>query len=149
MTLAEPNTGMAVITDIGEADDIHPKNKQEVGRRLALLARKQVYKQQIQAHSPMYQHHQIQGSMVTVIFKEAGTGLKTQDGAPVKGFALAGADGIFHWATAKIVGNKVLVTSEKVNAPKFVRYAWADNPEANLVNSAGLPAVSFRTGKAN
>ena len=149
MTQAEPNTGMAVITDIGEADDIHTNNKQAVGRRLALLARKQVYKDQIQAHSPMYHHHQIQGPMVTVTFKEAGAGLKTLDGSAVKGFALAGADGVFHWATAKIVGDKVMVTSEKVDAPKFVRYAWADNPEANLVNSAGLPAVSFRTDKAN
>jgi sialate O-acetylesterase len=86
--------------------------------------------------------------MVTVTFKEAGAGLKTLDGSAVKGFALAGADGVFHWATAKIVGDKVMVTSEKVDAPKFVRYAWADNPEANLVNSSGLPAASFRTNKA-
>lgn len=145
LTLAQPNTGMAVITDIGEADDIHPKNKQEVGRRLALIARKQVYKQQLQATSPIYQSHKIQGNSVIISFKETGTGLKTRDGADVKGFALAGADGIFHWAKGKIKGNAVIVSAEQVSVPVAVRYAWADNPEGNLTNSAGLPAVSFRT----
>jgi sialate O-acetylesterase len=145
LTLREPNTGMAVITDIGEADDIHPKNKQEVGRRLALIAKKQVYKQHIEAQSPIYYSHKVRGKEVTIKFKETGSGLKTRDGEEVKGFAIAGQDGKFAWAKARIKGNTVIVSAEKVFSPAAVRYAWADNPESNLVNSAGLPVVPFRT----
>ncbi|MGN7204079.1 sialate O-acetylesterase [Pedobacter sp. SAFR-022] len=145
MTLSEPNTGMAVIIDVGAADDIHPKNKQEVGRRLALLAKKQVYQQNIQAQSPVYKNHQIEGQRLRVTFEETGKGLKTSDGKEVKGFAIAGSDGKFHWAEASIQGNNVIVSAPGVANPVAVRYAWADNPACNLVNSAGLPAVPFRT----
>lgn len=145
MTLSEPNTGMAVIIDIGAADDIHPKNKQEVGRRLALLAKKQVYQQNIQAQSPVYKNHQVEGRRVRIVFKETGEGLKTSDGKEVKGFAIAGPDGKFQWAEASIHGGSVIVSASGVANPVAVRYAWADNPECNLVNSAGLPAVPFRT----
>lgn len=149
LTLREPNTGMAVITDIGEADDIHPKNKQEVGRRLALIAKKQVYKQRIEAQSPIYHSHKIRGKEVIINFKETGSGLKTRDGGEVRGFAIAGEDGKFEWAKARIMGNTVIVSAEKVRSPVAVRYAWADNPESNLVNSAGLPVVPFRTDMPN
>jgi sialate O-acetylesterase len=145
MTLAQPNTGMAVIIDIGAADDIHPKNKQEVGRRLALLAKKQVYQQDLQAQSPIYMQHKIEGSKVRIIFKETGLGLKTSDGEQVKGFAIAGADGNFQWAEGSVDGSSVIVSASGVTKPIAVRYAWSDNPECNLINSAGLPAVPFRS----
>lgn len=149
MTLSEPNTGMAVIIDVGAADDIHPKNKQEVGRRLALLAKKQVYQQNIQAQSPVYKNHQIEGQRLRVTFEETGKGLKTSDDKEVKGFAIAGSDGKFQWAEASIQGNNVIVSAPGVANPVAVRYAWADNPACNLVNSAGLPAVPFRTDPPN
>ncbi|HJV78151.1 MAG TPA: sialate O-acetylesterase [Paludibacter sp.] len=145
MTLSQPNTGMACIIELGEADNIHPTNKQEVGRRLALIAEKQVYKQNINANSPMYTTYSVKGKEFYIRFVNIGNGLKTVDGKEVTGFAIAGDDKKFSWAKATIKGDQVVVYSDKVSNPVAVRYAWADNPVCNLVNSEGLPAVPFRT----
>lgn len=144
-TLALPKTGMAVTIDIGEAKDIHPKNKQEVGRRLSLWALGTVYGRKVAATSgPLPAGHEIKGAEVIVALAHA-EGLKTRDGGPVKGFQLAGADKQWKPATARIEGAKLIVTSAEVAAPIALRYAWLDYPETNLVNSADLPASPFRT----
>ena len=147
MTLSLPNTGMALAIDVGEANDIHPKNKQDVGMRLALLALNKTYGLQIPSESPQFEKAEISGSNIKVGFKNVYNGLNVKDKyGYVKGFAIAGADKIFHWANAKLEGNQVFVSSPKVAEPKFVRYGWANNPDdANLYNSAGLPACPFRT----
>lgn len=144
-TLALPKTGMAVTIDIGEAKDIHPKNKQEVGRRLSLWALGTVYGRKVAATSgPLPAGHEIKGAEVIITLTHA-EGLKTRDGGPVKGFQLAGADKQWKPATARIEGAKLIVTSAEVAAPVALRYAWLDFPETNLVNSADLPASPFRT----
>jgi sialate O-acetylesterase len=144
-TLSLPKTGMAVTIDIGEAKDIHPKNKQEVGRRLSLWALGTVYGRKVAATSgPLPAGHEIKGAEVIVTLAHA-EGLKTRDGGPVKGFQLAGADKQWKPATARIEGAKLIVTSAEVAAPIALRYAWLDFPETNLVNSADLPASPFRT----
>ena len=144
-TLSLPKTGMAVTIDIGEAKDIHPKNKQEVGRRLSLWALGNVYGRKVAAASgPLPAGHEIKGGEVVVTLTHA-EGLKTRDGAPVKGFQLAGTDKQWKPATARIDGAKLVVTSAEVAAPVALRYAWLDFPETNLVNSADLPASPFRT----
>jgi sialate O-acetylesterase len=145
LTLSLPNTGMACIIDIGEANDIHPKNKQEVGRRLALIANKQVYKQAGVASGPVYKNFLKEGDRIRINFAHTGSGLSTTDGKEVTGFAIAGKDKKFYWAKAIIEGDQVIVYSDKVAAPEAVRYAWADNPVCNLVNSERLPAIPFRT----
>jgi sialate O-acetylesterase len=145
MSLNQPNTGMATAIDIGEADDIHPKNKQEVGRRLALVAKRQVYKKKVQAYGPMYKSHKIQGGKIRISFSETGLGLATSNNGKLKGFAIAGSDKKFHWANAEIEGNTVTLSADQVSTPVFIRYAWADNPDGNLINKDGLPAVPFRT----
>jgi len=146
LTLSQPNTGMACTIDIGDANDIHPRNKQEVGRRLALLANKLVYgKPGLIASGPLYKSYKIKGSQVSITFMHTGSKLATKDGQEVKGFAIAGDDKKFHWAKAVVKGDAVVVYSSEVPKPIAVRYAWADNPECNLVNSEGLPAVPFRT----
>lgn len=149
LTLTQPNTGMACIIDIGEANDIHPKNKQEVGRRLALLAKKIVYKMPVQAYGPMYKRHDIAGDQIKIHFSETGSGLAIRGAGKLKGFAVAGRDKKFHWADATIDGNNVMVKSDKIKKPVAVRYAWADNPDCNLINKEGLPAVPFRTDNWN
>jgi sialate O-acetylesterase len=144
-TLSLPKTGMAVTIDIGEAKDIHPKNKQEVGRRLSLWALGTVYGRKIAATSgPLPAGHEIKGAEVIVTLSHAD-GLKTRDGSPVKGFQLAGADKRWKPAAVKIEGPKLVVTSAEVAAPVALRYAWLDFPETNLVNSGDLPASPFRT----
>ncbi|WP_246228676.1 sialate O-acetylesterase [Paraflavitalea devenefica] len=145
LTLSLPNTGMACIIDIGEANDIHPKNKQEVGRRLALIANKQVYKQAGIASGPVYTNFRKEGNRIRINFTNTGSGLSTRDGKEVTGFAIAGKDKKFYWAKAIIEGDHVILSSDKVAEPEAVRYAWADNPLCNLVNSARLPAIPFRT----
>ncbi|MEH0153780.1 sialate O-acetylesterase [Limibacter armeniacum] len=145
MTLTQPNTGMACIIDLGEADNIHPTNKQEVGRRLALLAEKLVYNKNVQASGPLYKGYTVEGNQIRVHFTETGSGLSTRDGLPLKGFAIAGSDHKFYWANAVIDGNDVVVSTDKVTNPVAVRYAWADNPECNLINQEGLPAIPFRS----
>ncbi len=145
MTLSQPNTAMACIIDIGEANDIHPSNKHEVGRRLALNANKLVYKKNCVASGPMYKSFRRDGNRIRISFVNTGSGLSASDGKEIKGFSIAGNDKQFCWATAKIEGNEVVVYSDKVSEPQAVRYAWADNPECNLVNTEGLPAIPFRT----
>lgn len=144
-TLKLENTGMAVTIDIGDANDIHPKNKQEVGRRLALAARAQTYGEKISYSGPMYETYRIEGNKIRIYLKHTDKGLKTKDGGKVQGFAIAGVDHKFHWADAVIEGNTVVVSSPDVAFPIAVRYAWADNPVCNLYNGAGLPASPFRT----
>ena len=145
LTLSEPNTGMACIIDIGEADNIHPKNKQEVGCRLALIADKMAYNKNGIASGPVYKNFRKDGNRIRINFTNTGSGLSTKDGKEVTGFAIAGKDKQLYWAKAIIEGNEVIVYSDKVNEPEAVRYAWADNPECNLINAEGLPAVPFRT----
>jgi sialate O-acetylesterase len=139
------NTGMAVIIDIGEGGNIHPKNKQEVGRRLALLARNKTYSQNIVSSGPVYDSYKIDGGKIVLRFKNAEDGLVIENGDTLKGFAIAGPDHTFYWADAKIVGTEIVVSSPQVEFPVAVRYAWADNPDCNLVNKASLPASPFRT----
>ena len=139
-------TGVAVINDIGAATDIHPTNKQDVGKRLALLARHVAYGENgFVWSSPLYRQTTREGSSLRVWFNHAGTGLKTRGDGPLKGFVVAGSDGKWVPATAKIEGTTVLVSSPDVAEPQAVRYAWDYNPDANLVNSAGLPASLFRS----
>lgn len=138
-----PNTGVALAIDIGEADDIHPKNKQDVGKRLALNALNQVYGKRVPYKGPVFKSAKVKDGNVIVSFADA-KGLKTKDGGPVKGFALAGADGSFTWADAEIKGKKVFVSAEGVSEPTKLLYGWQDNPEVNLYNAADLPAVPFR-----
>ena len=144
-TLAVPNTGMAITVDVGEETDIHPKNKQAVGYRLALWGLATVYGEDCIYCGPLCKGSEVKDGAVEVQFDHAGDGLKTSDGGPVKGFAIAGSDQEFVWADARIVGDRVIVSSSDVKEPVAVRYAWANNPEVNLVNSAGLPASPFRT----
>jgi len=143
--LALPATAMAVALDLGDPKLIHPKNKQEVGRRLALVANKMVYKQACIASGPRYKNYKKEGNRIRISFTNIGTGLSTKDGKEVAGFAIAGKDKQFYWAKAIIEGNEVIIYADKVAEPVAVRYAWADNPECNLINSANLPAVPFRT----
>ncbi|MGV3772785.1 MAG: sialate O-acetylesterase [Verrucomicrobiales bacterium] len=139
-----PNVGMAVITDVGDKDDIHPGKKEPVGARLALLARKMAYGQDIVAHSPAYKSLEIKNNQAIVAFDHVGGGLKAE-GEKLSGFSIAGADRKFVWADAKIEGDKVIVSSDKVSNPVAVRYGWADYPVVNLFNKEGLPASPFRT----
>jgi len=138
------NSATASAVDIGEAKDIHPKNKQEVGRRLALCAEAVAYDKNIEFEGPTYKKMDIKDGKAIIHFDHLGGGLEVQ-GDTIKGFSIAGADGHFVWADARIDGKTVIVSSDKVSQPTKVRYAWADNPEANLYNKAGLPANSFRT----
>jgi sialate O-acetylesterase len=147
MTLSLPNTGMAVIIDIGDARDIHPKNKQDVGYRLALNALRIVYDRQIIYSGPIYRSMEVEGNRITLSFNHTGSGLMAKDRyGYLKSFAIAGEDRKFYWARAEIKGDQVIVYSDQVTKPVAVRYAWADNPaDANLYNKEGLPASPFRT----
>jgi sialate O-acetylesterase len=145
LTLSLPKTGQAVIIDIGEANDIHPKNKQDVGKRLALAAEAVAYGKDVVYSGPMYESMKVEGERVRLQFKHVGGGLVAKGGDKLTGFAMAGEDRQFVWADAKIDGDSVLVWSKDVPKPAAVRYAWADNPECNLYNKADLPACPFRT----
>jgi len=145
MTLSLPNTGMAVIIDIGEADNIHPKNKQDVGKRLALWALANTYGKDVVYSGPLYTEMEKSGNKIILHFDHVDGGLVTRDSEPLKGFAIAGEDRKFVWATAKIEGGTIVVSGSEVANPVAVRYAWADNPVCNLYNEAGLPASPFRT----
>ena len=144
MTLREAHTGMAVIIDIGDPNDIHPRNKLDVGHRLALWALAETYHQPLEYSGPLYDAVSIEGDKVRIRFSHA-TGLKTSDGQSPKSFAIAGADHNFYWADTRIEGDTVVVSSARVPNPVAVRYAWADNPTVNLYNGANLPASPFRT----
>ena len=144
-TLSLPNTGMAVTIDIGDALDIHPKNKQEVGRRLALNALAKVYGKEIPYSGPIYQSMKIEENKIRLQFSNTDKGLKTNGSDKPIGFAIAGDDKKFVWAEAEIEDNEVVVWNSKIKNPVAVRYAWASNPVCNLFNKAGLPASPFRT----
>ena len=145
MTLALPNTGMAVIIDIGEADDIHPKNKQDVGKRLALWALAKTYGKNLVHSGPIYKSMKTEGNKIILDFEHVGGSLAARGGESLKGFAIAGADRKFVWADAKIEGDTVVISSDEVSEPAAVRYGWANNPACNLYNEEGLPASPFRT----
>jgi len=147
LTLSLPNTGMAVIIDIGDAKDIHPKNKQDVGYRLALNALKTAYGKSLVYSGPIYRSMEVDGNKAILSFDHIGSGLIAKDKyGYLKAFSIAGQDKKFHWAKAEIKADKVIVYSENVPKPVAVRYAWADNPaDANLYNKEGLPASPFRT----
>ncbi|SOD81393.1 sialate O-acetylesterase [Spirosoma fluviale] len=143
-----PNTGMVVAIDLGEWNDIHPDNKKDVGERLALTALKTAYKENIVSSGPIYQSATVDGNKIVVSFTNTGGGLITNDGEDLGEFAIAGSDKKFVWAKATIENGKVVVWSDEVPAPLYVRYAWADNPvNPNLYNKEGLPASPFRTDK--
>ncbi len=144
MTLSLPHTGMAVIIDVGDADNIHPRDKQTVGKRLALIAQARDYGQDVEYSGPVYSSMAVEGNQIRLHFDHVDSGLVAKDG-PLTGFAIAGADWKFHWAEAAIEGKTIVVKSDQVAAPVAVRYAWADNPACNLYNGAGLPASPFRT----
>ena len=166
-TLSVPHTGMAVLIDIGEERDIHPVRKQAVGHRLALQALADTYHKTVESSGPMYHGMAIEGSGIRLQFSHLGGGLvaqplpdtyqpltyetkteplvKPRPGSPLQGFAIAGADGKYVWADAKIDGDTVYVSSLEIKEPKTVRYAWSDNPTCNLYNAAGLPASPFST----
>jgi len=146
ITKTVKNTGMSVTIDIGEGEDIHPKNKQDVGLRLALIALAKDYGKQIACSGPEYKAMTVDGANAVVSFEHLGGGL-TVTGEKLTGFAIAGEDKKFVWAEAKIVGDTVVVFAPSVTKPTAVRYAWADNPECSLSNKAGLPAVPFRTDR--
>ena len=158
MTLSLPNTGMAVIIDIGQADNIHPKDKMDVGYRLALAAEHVAYGKDLVFSGPMYDSMSVEGDKVRVKFKSVGSGLaiaappSTQmsvepesPASQLKGFSIAGEDHKFIWANAIFDGDSVVVSSDEVKDPKAVRYGWANNPSVNLYNREGLPASPFRT----
>lgn len=148
MTLSLPNTGFASAIDIGEASDIHPRNKQDVGLRLALNALKISYGKNVVNLGPLYKTMNIDGQQAKITFTETGSGLMVKDKyGYIKGFSIAGADKKFHWAKAELMDdNTVVVYSEEVKSPVAVRYGWANNPDdLNLYNKEGLPADPFRT----
>lgn len=143
-TLSLANTGMAVAIDIGDSKDIHPKNKQEVGRRLALIALNKNYNKKNAYSGPLLKSYKIKGNQVSIKFDHAdGLQAKGQNG--LTGFSVAGSDNKFYWADAVIKGNIVVVTSKDVLKPVHVRYGWGNNPDCNLYNGADLPASPFRT----
>jgi sialate O-acetylesterase len=142
--LALPNTGMAVTADIGERKNVHPRNKQDVGDRLARIALAKTYGRKMEFTGPVFDSLKVEGAKLRVKFSHAD-GLNARDGA-LKWFTVAGADGKFAGANAKIDGNSVVVSSTNVLAPTTVRYAWANFPDGgHLYNAAGLPAVPFRS----
>ncbi len=144
MTAAnDANVGLAVITDIGNASDIHPRNKQDVGKRLMLQALRIAYGKEVVAAGPTAKELTVDGSKVVVAFDDVGGGLQVK-GDALKGFAIAAADGDFVWADAKVSGDKVVLTSSEISSPARVRYNWANNPIGNLFNAEGLPAGPFK-----
>jgi sialate O-acetylesterase len=146
-TQAVPKAALALAIDIGDAADIHPRNKQDVGRRLALGALALSYDRKVEYSGPVYRDLAIEGGKVRVRFDHLGGGLVAKGDSKVTGFAIAGADGRFVWADATIDGETVVVKAAAVAEPKAVRYAWANNPVCNLYNQAGLPALPFRTDR--
>jgi len=145
--LSLPRTAMAVAIDAGEWNDIHPLDKKDVGDRLALAAENIAYgDKSVVASGPVFRAAVVEGHRIVIHFTNTGSGLVAKGGGDLKQFAIAGADKKFVWADARIVGDDVIVSSEEIPNPVYVRYAWADNPEgANLYNKEGLPASPFRT----
>lgn len=144
--LSTPNTGMAVAIDLGEWNDIHPDNKKDVGERLSLAALKLAYNENIVYSGPLFKSAAIEGNTISISFDHTGSGLITNDGEAPGDFAIAGADKKFVWGKTKIEGTKIIVWSDEIKQPMYIRYAWADNPvQPNLYNKEGLPASPFRT----
>ncbi len=146
-TLTTVNTGMAVLIDIGDSADIHPKNKQDVGRRLALIALADTYGKKVIAHGPVLRTAKTEGDSIRVTFNFTDNGLIARGGVSLNGFEIAAADGIFVPANANIEGNDIIARNPQVPSPAFLRYAWANDPPVTLFNGAGLPAMPFRTDK--
>jgi sialate O-acetylesterase len=147
MALSEPKTGLAVTIDVGDAGNLHPPNKQDVGLRLALAALHVTYGRDLVFSGPIYDSMNVEGSKIRLRFRQTDGGLEAR-GGPLKQFAVAGQDRRFVWAEARIEGETVLVSSDAVTEPVAVRYAWADNPAGcNLYNKEGLPASPFRTDR--
>ena len=145
-TLSVPNTAMAVAIDLGEWNDIHPDNKKDVGERLALAAMKLAYGENIVHSGPIYVSSTVDRNEVVIRFDNIGGGLITNDGEAPSEFAIAGTDKKFVWAKARLENDHVIVWNDALVEPKYVRYAWADNPvNPNLYNKEGLPASPFRT----
>ena len=144
LALALPHTGQALAIDVGDASDIHPRNKQEVGHRLALIARAKTYGEAIEFSGPVLRSARRDGRTWRLRFDHAAAGLIARGGR-VTALEVAGADRIFHPATGQIEGDALTVSGDTVNEPVAVRYAWHSDPQANLYNAAGLPAVPFRT----
>lgn len=143
--LSLPNSGLAVTIDVGDPDNVHPKDKAPVGERLALIALANVYGHELEYSGPRYSSMKVEGQAIRIRFTYVGRGLAVND-APLKWFQIAGKDQQFVDAEATIDGDSVIVKSDKVSAPVAVRYAWANYPiDCNLVNAAGLPAAPFRT----
>jgi sialate O-acetylesterase len=139
-----PHVGVAVITDVGEKDDIHPKKKEPVGSRLALAARGIAYGEKIEFSGPVFKSMKIVDSSAVLTFDHTRSGLEAR-GGELQGFAVCGSDKNFVWAKAEIDGDKVRVSSPEVAKPIAVRYGWSDFPVVNLWNKDGLPASPFRT----
>jgi sialate O-acetylesterase len=139
-----PHTGIAVTTDIGDAKDIHPRNKQDVGKRLALEALAKTYGKQLVHQGPLYKEMKVEGNAIRLVFDHVGGGLECR-GDKLAGFAIAGADGKFVHAQARIDGATVVLTADGIAQPTAARYGWANNPPATLFNKDGLPASPFRT----
>lgn len=146
-TLSLPKTGQAVIADIGETNDIHPKNKQDVGLRLALIALNNDYGRQDMVYSgPTYRSIAIEGNKAIITYNNIASSLKTTSKyGYLESFAIAGSDKKYHWAKAYIDGDRVVVYSDQVKNPIAVRYGWSNNPDINLYNKENLPATPFRT----
>jgi len=139
-----PRVGLAVITDVGDKDDIHPTKKEPVGARLALLARSVAYGEKVEWYGPRFRQMQVKANKIILNFDHLGGGLEARGGR-LRGFAICGADQKFVWANAEIDGGRVVVSSPQVEKPFAVRYGWADYPVVNLFNREGLPASPFRT----
>jgi len=142
-----PHTGMAVITDIGDANDVHPKNKQEVGRRLALMALNDLYNKPTVASGPQLKNWKVQGNTIVLTLNPIGKKIVATDNIAqgLKGFTIAGEDGKYVPALALLKGNQVIVSASSIQKPVSVRYAWANNPDLSLFNDAGLPSSPFST----
>ncbi len=144
MALSLKNTGMATAIDIGDSKDIHPRNKRDVGYRLAGVALAQTYRKKLEYYGPMFSKMEAKTGSITLRFSHAA-GLRTVDGKAPKSFSIAGADRKFYWADATIQDNAIVLRSSSVPNPVAARYAWDMDPEVNLVNASGLPAFPFRT----
>lgn len=148
VSLAIANTGMAITTDIGDVNNIHPLNKQDVGKRLALWAFAKTYGlQNIVYSGPIYKSMSVEGNKIRVRFDYAGSGLACRDGKPLTPFEIAGADRNFVPAQAKIDGDTLLVCSDAVTAPEAIRFGWSETAAQNLMNKEGLPASPFHGEK--
>ncbi|MDX2108844.1 MAG: sialate O-acetylesterase [Verrucomicrobiota bacterium] len=141
-----PNTAVAVAIDVGDANDIHPRDKQSVGHRLAVAARAHIHGEKIEWSGPVFEKFTVEGTKARIHFTHA-KGLTTNDGTPPKGFVIRGANTGWHFATTQLDGETVLAWHDKVEKPTTIRYAWANNPAVNLYNSDNLPARPFRTDK--